>query len=98
MAPLWGHFVFWPSVVEDEYPVRPTRPRSCQLATQRRRRKSIPPSPPENEKAPLWGLFVFRPSGLRMRTLFDGRSSEAACPVAKRLSHLLSIPRGSFLF
>jgi len=30
-----------------------------------------------------------RRAWLRMRNLFDGRSSEAACPVAKRPSHRL---------
>jgi hypothetical protein len=37
----------------------------------------------------LWGLFVFSPRGLRMRTLFDGRSRAAACPGAQRPSHPL---------
>ena len=48
-APLWGLLFFSPSVVEDESPVRPTRQRSCQFARQRRRRNSIPPSPPTSQ-------------------------------------------------
>jgi hypothetical protein len=37
--------------------------------------------------APLWGHLRFLPRRLRNRSLFDGRSGEAACPVAKRQSH-----------
>jgi hypothetical protein len=57
-APSRGLFVFSPSVVEDENPVRPTRQRSCQLARQRRRRNSIPPSPPNSTNRVTGNLFV----------------------------------------
>ena len=43
-APLWGLFVFLPSVVEDENPVRPTQPRSGMLAgSSRSERAESPP-------------------------------------------------------
>ena len=49
-------------------------------------RVRIPPSPPEKSKAPSGAFCFSRRVWLRMRTLVDGRSGTAACPVAKRQS------------
>jgi hypothetical protein len=57
-APLRGLLFFSPSVVEDENPVRPTQQRSCQLAGQRRRRKS--------QNALAFWTHEVRPEGVRI--------------------------------
>ena len=58
-----GPFLIYKQGVEDEDPVRPTPQRSCQLARQRRRRKSIPPSPPVNQSGPLRPIFDLHAEG-----------------------------------
>jgi hypothetical protein len=73
MAPLWGLFVFSPSVVEDEDPVRAEQRRS----RLRRREAAIPPSPPKC-KGPFRGLLHFGRVGLGLRTLLTARVLRAA--------------------
>ena len=64
----------------------PVRPIAKQLARQRRRRKSIPPSPPVTKKAPFRGFFCYwkicgvRTYGFDKTRQRFGRSNEVRAP------------------
>jgi hypothetical protein len=64
MAPLWGHFVFYPSAVQDENPVR----RAQQQSRMPGREATIPLSPPTSQvfdESPTGDCrmpFIFRSS------------------------------------
>jgi len=87
MAPSWGHFVFLPSAVADEDPVRPTQPRSGMLAGSSRSERAE--SHPLRQQ--VWPSKSLQPETVEGLVLSEGYVTLSA-PVTDRNFVVIVVP------